>query len=89
MASRTNLAPSIRIRPCPSDPPFRNAARSCFNRELEAEVINISGGSCRIQIVGSELPHTPSGRALTVSSQYDTVPQNVNTKDQNSRKLCR
>ena len=70
MASRTYLAPSIRTRPRASDPPFRNAARSCFNRELEAEVINMSGGSCRrIQIVGGELPHTPSGRALTVSSQ--------------------
>ena len=70
MASRTNLVPSIRTRPNGSDPPSRSAARSCFNRELEAEVINMSGGGrLRVQIVEGELPHTPSGRALTVSSQ--------------------
>ena len=47
-----------------------DAARSCFNRGLEAELINMSGGGCvSVQIVDGELPHTPSGRALTVSLQ--------------------
>ncbi len=55
---------------CASDPHPAVAARSCFNRELEAELINMSGGGrLSVQIADGELPYTPSGRALTVSSQ--------------------
>ena len=69
MASRTNLGPSIRTRPCASDPPSRDAARSSFNRELEAELISMSRDDRLVQIADGEFPYTPSGRALTLSSQ--------------------
>ena len=58
MASRTNLGPSIRTRPCASDPPSRDAARSCFNRGLEAELINMSRDdlSSKLRMANSRIP---------------------------------